>query len=172
MSLSHEESRHSLINLLCCFTVFSSFMSEITVTLLTCWLAPPPSFPYQKNVKWLHTHTPPPPTPPTPHPHPTPRHRCLESLDSCRKSFDFYIVFHFFYIFLFWTRRLMKQNSGDVCQSSSSYMYGLFILHHTIATFNKFEKELKLFENIVGKGENAGNQHFLFFPQCFLPYQM
>ena len=22
-------------------------------------------------------------------------------------------------------------------------------------------------ENIVGKGENDGNQHFLFFPQCF-----
>ena len=26
-------------------------------------------------------------------------------------------------------------------------------------------------ENIVGKGENAANQHFLLFPQCFLPYQ-
>ena len=25
----------------------------------------------------------------------------------------------------------------------------------------------KPFENIVGKGENAGNQHFLLFPQCF-----
>ena len=25
------------------------------------------------------------------------------------------------------------------------------------------------FENTVGKGENAGNQHFLLFPQCFLP---
>ena len=23
------------------------------------------------------------------------------------------------------------------------------------------------FENVVGKGENAGNQHFLLFPQCF-----
>ena len=22
-------------------------------------------------------------------------------------------------------------------------------------------------ENIVGRGENAGNQHFLLFPQCF-----
>ena len=28
----------------------------------------------------------------------------------------------------------------------------------------------KTFENIVGKRENAGNQHFLFFPQCFLPF--
>ena len=26
----------------------------------------------------------------------------------------------------------------------------------------------KPFENIVEKGENAGNQHFLFFPQCLL----
>ena len=25
-------------------------------------------------------------------------------------------------------------------------------------------------ENIMGKGENAGNQHFLLFFQCFLPY--
>ena len=28
--------------------------------------------------------------------------------------------------------------------------------------------EKKAFENIVGKGENAGNQHFLLSPQCFL----
>ena len=27
----------------------------------------------------------------------------------------------------------------------------------------------KTFEKIVGKGENAGNQHFLLFPQSFLP---
>ena len=24
-------------------------------------------------------------------------------------------------------------------------------------------------KNIMDKGENAGNQHFLLFPQCFLP---
>ena len=28
----------------------------------------------------------------------------------------------------------------------------------------------KPFENILGKGENAGNQHFLLFPPCFLPF--
>ena len=34
----------------------------------------------------------------------------------------------------------------------------------------------KHFENIVGegenagKGENAGNQHFVLFPECFLPF--
>ena len=36
-----------------------------------------------------------------------------------------------------------------------------------------FGKELsqrkKSFENIVRKVESAGNQHFLLFPQCFLP---
>ena len=26
---------------------------------------------------------------------------------------------------------------------------------------------LDAIENIVGKGENAGHQHFLLFPQCF-----
>ena len=29
----------------------------------------------------------------------------------------------------------------------------------------------KAFENTVGRRENAGNQHFLLFPQCFLLYQ-
>ena len=29
-----------------------------------------------------------------------------------------------------------------------------------------------LFENIVGKGENAGNQHFLLFPQCFISFSI
>ena len=33
-----------------------------------------------------------------------------------------------------------------------------------------FEKILKPFKKIVGKGENAGGQHFLLFPQCFLLY--
>ena len=26
------------------------------------------------------------------------------------------------------------------------------------------------FENILGQGENAGHQHFLFFQPCFLPF--
>ena len=32
---------------------------------------------------------------------------------------------------------------------------------------NKFKFDLGQVENIVGKGENAGYQHFLLFPQCF-----
>ena len=31
----------------------------------------------------------------------------------------------------------------------------------------KLEFVLGSMENIVGKGENAGYQHFLLFPQCF-----
>ena len=39
-------------------------------------------------------------------------------------------------------------------------------LYHITSNFN----DPKI-EAIVGKGENAGiNQHFLLFPQCFLPY--
>ena len=40
--------------------------------------------------------------------------------------------------------------------------------YHTNVTFNNLEKK-KPVENIVRKGENAGYQHFLLFPQCFLP---
>ena len=39
------------------------------------------------------------------------------------------------------------------------------VLYHTIPTFNDPKEE-----NIVGKGENAGYQHFLLFPQRFLPF--
>ena len=31
----------------------------------------------------------------------------------------------------------------------------------------KLKSVLGRVENIVGKGENAGDQHFLLFPQCF-----
>ena len=36
-------------------------------------------------------------------------------------------------------------------------------------SFDALEEEP--FENIVGKEENAGYQHFLLFPQCFLAYE-
>ena len=38
---------------------------------------------------------------------------------------------------------------------------------HTLYTI----LEWTVSENIVGKEENAGNQHFLLFPQCFLPFK-
>ena len=41
-------------------------------------------------------------------------------------------------------------------------------LFHTIP-FTQPGREA-FFENFVRKGENVGNQHFLLFPQCFLPF--
>ena len=44
-------------------------------------------------------------------------------------------------------------------------------LYHTILTFNEPPppKTEKPFENIVGKGENAGNHHFLLSHNVFFP---
>ena len=44
----------------------------------------------------------------------------------------------------------------------------LLSLYHTIHTQVLTTLTQKAFENIVGKGENAGNQNFLLFPECFL----
>ena len=44
--------------------------------------------------------------------------------------------------------------------------FSLLTLYHTIPILNDHEKN---FENIVGKGENASNYHFLLYPQCFRP---
>ena len=45
-------------------------------------------------------------------------------------------------------------------------------LHYLFTTQSEHLTTLKKepFENIVVKEENAGNQHFLLFPQCFLFY--
>ena len=56
------------------------------------------------------------------------------------------------------------------------YMYELFFIlgldfpmfsHSQVCTILCFNDPGKRPENIVGKGENAGNQHFLLYPQCF-----
>ena len=46
-----------------------------------------------------------------------------------------------------------------------AFAQGNLRFSHTIHTFNDLEKED--FENIIGKGENAGNQHFLLFSTMF-----
>ena len=38
---------------------------------------------------------------------------------------------------------------------------------HKINASEKLKFGMGRVENIVGKGENAGHQHFLLFPQCF-----
>ena len=42
-------------------------------------------------------------------------------------------------------------------------------LGKVIRLLTTLSRSNKYFENIVGKGENADNQQFLLFPQCFLP---
>ena len=42
-------------------------------------------------------------------------------------------------------------------------------LQHNSYPLTTLQKEP--FENIMGEGENAANQHFLLFPQCFLTFQ-
>ena len=54
----------------------------------------------------------------------------------------------------------------------------LRLVERGIAHYLLFQKQSGLFitlkkrpfENIVGIGENTGNQHFLLFPECFLPF--
>ena len=41
------------------------------------------------------------------------------------------------------------------------------ICRQQIEMTQKLKFGLGRVENTVGKGENAGNQHFLLFPQCF-----
>ena len=57
------------------------------------------------------------------------------------------------------TREITSDNLWLLCQSFT-------IQSRLLTTLSK-----RPFEKIVGKGENAGNQHFLLFPQCFQPYQ-
>ena len=45
-----------------------------------------------------------------------------------------------------------------------------FTLYNTITSLHTPADE-KVFQNILGKGENAGDQHFLLFQKCFLHYQ-
>ena len=52
-------------------------------------------------------------------------------------------------------------------RSSLGYRGNGLILYHKSRPLTTQAK--KPFENIVRKGENAGNQHFLLFPQCFQP---
>ena len=56
------------------------------------------------------------------------------------------------------------KNPSHQCIAHFYYKPYELTLFHTTPTLKK-----KALENIVGKGENAGNQHFLLLPPCFLP---
>ena len=61
--------------------------------------------------------------------------------------------------------------SSAICFDSDPSKILFFVNGLTLYHTNSDSKALgkKPFKNIVGKGENAGDQHFLLFPQCFLP---
>ena len=81
---------------------------------------------------------------------------CVQHYDAGRTEFMVYLSDQtaIFYI------QSMVCTSIYVCSNK-------FTLYHTFTPLIK----KKLFENIVGKGENAGYQHFLLFPRCFLSFQ-
>ena len=54
--------------------------------------------------------------------------------------------------------------TGNFQDFTARYIKNTFTTKSRLLT--RLEK--KNFKNIVGKGENAGNQHFLLFQQCFL----
>ena len=56
----------------------------------------------------------------------------------------------------------------DQCKTLSSG-HGLTLITTQPRLLTTLKK--KALENTVGKGENAGNQHFLLFQECFLLYQ-
>ena len=65
-------------------------------------------------------------------------------------------------------RMVGEYNGPKSCTVETFTRLGRLIntLLHNHGTLKK-----KPFENIVRKRENAGNQHFLLFPQCFLSFQ-
>ena len=63
----------------------------------------------------------------------------------------------------------MKKNApNEGCSHLNSYCNEskFLTIYHTSNEPAK-EANIKKKKNIVGKGENAGTQHFLLFPQCF-----
>ena len=65
----------------------------------------------------------------------------------------------------------MYQPSQSISNKHKAFIQHIFTkqsntLYQIIPTF--YDPEDEGFENIQGKEENAGTQHFLLFPQCFL----
>ena len=85
--------------------------------------------------------------------------------------------------FVQWLEILHPLEEALLCHSSiiTSHLTFYFLPNDEILDWSKFKafaynKEMfikkwkfgfRIVKNIVGKEENAGNQHFLFFPQCF-----
>ena len=97
--------------------------------------------------------------------------------EMCRVQFLFQSLGQFIWI---WNPRMKSCN--HTLNNNPLLMYlNFWRINFVIrATFNSIPHNhnfkrphliMKPFENIVRKGENTGDQHFLLFPQCFLPFQ-
>ena len=71
--------------------------------------------------------------------------------------------------FCFKVISIFSANAFNLDQSKNLSFRTGFTYYHRITTFNAPKKKCHL-KTIVRKGENAGNQHFLHFPQCFQSY--
>ena len=68
----------------------------------------------------------------------------------------------------------MSSDGGKVQQITTDRKYINSFPHNPDYEWPRVGMHLKrkdAFENISGKGENAGNQHFLLFPKFSLPFQ-
>ena len=67
------------------------------------------------------------------------------------------------------------QESMDTCRCTDRHDITEILLNTTLNTIQSINQPMKTqrkeaFENILRKGENADNHHFLLFPNCFLPF--
>ena len=92
---------------------------------------------------------------------------------NCQHFSPFLSLFFFFFLVSFQKQisflvvfSLLHANASNLDQSIILMCGKLLTTHSQILTNLK----KKPFENIVRKGENAGNQHFLLFLQCFQPF--
>ena len=81
--------------------------------------------------------------------------------------------YHLNHLLLVFFSKALKEDTSKIVPCSNEQMISAseslnFYLSPTQSRLLKTLSK-KPFENIVEKGENAGNQHFLLFSQCFLP---
>ena len=112
----------------------------------------------------------------------------FDSRDECKGFWKKCIEHHAFYR-CHRVKKLPRHKTRVVSRGSSFRYCGLFCItlftkrqHFRLVQFESILQTTNLIltinmnyafhkiENIVGKGEDAGYQHFLLFPQCFLPF--
>ena len=75
-------------------------------------------------------------------------------------------------------RTTVKKNEGDKIELNRNLTdtrqraAGMMLYYYDVPSTTLSQPQAEeAFENILGKGEIAGNQHFLLFPKCFLLFQ-